>query len=195
MKKRLIIGFKGITLAPVTKNDVLGYATDAAEALPYAGNMTLSPIEQSQDFNYDDELYAQYRNTSGYNVEIHIAEATLERLAELGLGVYDSTKNGLKYDFTPKLETYSLGYIANTVSDLPDYFLERVFDLLGIRLGDMQTKGDSVTANEVIITGVLRRPSMPGLWPRDRRQLKEDSSNLTECQALIAGNETFPPLP
>ena len=191
-KKRGLIGFKGIALAPVTKNDITGYESGTAEAVPYAGTMTLSPIEQSQDFNFDDELYAQVRNTSGLNVEIHIAEMSLEQAADLGLGVYDATKHALQYDFNPKAGEYSLRYITDSVSNLPEYFLHRVFDLQGIRQGDHTTKGDSLTMSDVIITGVLRRPTMASSFPAERRQMAEDRSNVTELDAFLVDGETLP---
>ena len=69
-KKRAMIGFKGVALAPITQNDLTGYKTEAAAGIPYAGNMTKTPKEKVQDIFYDDELYAQMKDSIGEDIEI-----------------------------------------------------------------------------------------------------------------------------
>ncbi len=88
-QKRAATGFKGIALAPVTENTLTSYKTSAAESLPYAGSMSRTSKESSTDLYYDDDLYAQIKNVMGEDVELHMAEVPLERMAALGLGTYD----------------------------------------------------------------------------------------------------------
>ena len=56
-KKRAIIGFKGVALAPVTENSITAYKTEAAMSVQFAGSMTRTPKETKQDIFYDDNLY------------------------------------------------------------------------------------------------------------------------------------------
>ena len=101
-KKKAIIGFKGVALAPVKVNTIAGYETEAAEGIPYAGSMSRTPKETSQDMYYDDDLYAQIREVSGDDVEVRFAEIPLAKMAELGLGTYDEATGTLEADFTVK---------------------------------------------------------------------------------------------
>ena len=62
-KKRAIIGFKGIALAPVTENTITAYKTEEAMAIPYAGSMTRTPKETVQDIFYDDNMWQSWSIT------------------------------------------------------------------------------------------------------------------------------------
>ena len=44
-KKRAIIGFRGVALAPVLEDTITAYSTEAAEGIQYAGSMTRTPKE------------------------------------------------------------------------------------------------------------------------------------------------------
>ena len=67
-KKRAIIGFKGVALAPVLQDTITAYETGEAVGIQYAGSMTRTPKESSQELYYDDDLYAQLREVSGDDV-------------------------------------------------------------------------------------------------------------------------------
>ena len=194
-KKKLIIGFKGIALSPVTENTILSYQSGAAEPLPYAGSMTRTPKENTQDFYYDDGLYAQLKEVLGEDVEIRVAEMDLADMAKYGLGNYDQETNKLEAAFTPKGDTYSVRCIADTVDKIPFYFNWRCFDLNGIRFDNFTTKGSSVTAAEVIITGIFKEPLLPTLEPWVVMSLKDDNSNQAECETFMAAGETLPKTP
>ena len=191
-KKRAIIGFKGVALAPVKQDSVTAYETEAAIGIPYAGSMTRSPKESTQDLYYDDDLYAQLREVSGDDVEIRFAEIPLAQLAQLGLGVYDEETGTLEADFTVTGKTYALRCMAGTVDGLPMFFNWRVFDLNSLRFDNFATRGSSLSVCEVIMTGVFKRPRLALAAPYAIRQPKEDGSDLAACSAWLAAAEKLP---
>jgi len=191
-KKRAIIGFKGVALAPVTQDSVTGYAAGEAVGIQYAGSMTRTPKESTQDLYYDDDLYAQLRDVSGDDVEVRFAEIPLAVLAELGLGTYDEASGTLEADFNVTGKTYAFRCVTNTVGGLPMFFNWRVFDMTGLRFDNFATKGASLNVCEVIMTGVFKRPCLPGLAPYAVRQPKEDGGDLDACNAWITAAETLP---
>ncbi|MEG0742682.1 MAG: hypothetical protein RR521_10660 [Clostridia bacterium] len=191
-KKRAVTGFKGLAMAPVTENTLISYKTTAGEALPYAGSMSRTAKESSTDLYYDDDLYAQVKNIAGEDVELRMGEVSLAKMAELGMGTFDTVKNTLEADFNIAGKEYALRFVADTVSGLPYYFNYRVFQLTGIRFDNFTTKQDNVTVCEVIITGVFKRPQMPSLAPWVVMQLAEDKTNEAACSAMLISAETKP---
>ncbi|MBQ8150618.1 MAG: hypothetical protein IJ041_08890 [Clostridia bacterium] len=189
-KKRAATGFKGLALAPVTQNDLLGYATEAGEALPFAGSMSRTAKESTTDLYYDDDLYAQIKTVMGEDVEIRVAEVPLSRMAELGLGTYDADTETLEADFGISGKEYALRFVVDTISGLPYYFNYRVFEMTGIRFDNFNTRKDSASVCEVIITGVFKRPMAGGVAPWAVMQLKEDKSNQEACTAFLTAAET-----
>lgn len=191
-KKRAIIGFKGVALAPVTEDSVTAYAAGEAQGIPYAGSMTRTPKESNQDLYYDDDLYAQLYEVSGDDVEVRFAEIPLKTLAELGLGTYDEATGTLEADFAVTGKTYAFRCETNTVDGLPMYFNWRVFDLTGLRFDNFTTKGSSLTVCEVIMSGVFKRPKLSSASAYAIRQPKDDGSDLAACDAWLAAAETLP---
>lgn len=191
-QKRAATGFKGMALAPVTENTMTKYATEAGEALLYAGSMTRTAKESVTDLYYDDDLYAQIKDVMGEDVEIRMAEVPLAVMAELGLGSFDADTETLEADFNAAGKEFALRFVVDTVSGLPYYFNYRVFQLTGIKFDNFNTKKDSVTVCEVILTGVFKRPALAGLAPWAVMQLKEDKSNQTACTSFLTAAETKP---
>ena len=191
-KKRAVIGFKGVALAPVAENSITAYKTETAMAIQFAGSMTRTPKETAQDIFYDDALYAQIKDVSGDDVEVRFAEIPLKTLAELGLGEYDEETGKLEADFNVTGQEYAFRCIADTVDALPMYFNWRVFDLTGIRFDNFTTKGASITVCEVIMTGVFKRPQLASAKPYAIRQPKEDGSDMAACDTWLAAAETLP---
>jgi hypothetical protein len=191
-KKRAIIGFKGLALAPVTEDSIIAYESQAAEPLPYAGTMSRTPKESTQDLYYDDDLYAQIKDISGDDVEIRLAEMSLSDIAKYGLGTYDTLTRTLEADFNAKGEVYALRCICDTVDHLPYYFNYRVFEISNIRFDNFQTKGSSLSVCEVIVSGVFKRPKLPGLTPFAITCEAEDGANRDACLAFISQGEAFP---
>lgn len=191
-KKRAATGFKGLALAPITTNTLTSYVTGTGTALPYAGSMTRTSKESTTDLYYDDDLYAQIKDVKGEDVELRMAEVPLDKMASLGLGTYDEDTETLEADFNVAGKEYAMRFVVDTVSGLPYYFNYRVFALTGIRFDNFTTKQDNVTVCEVIITGVLKRPALPGLMPWAVMQLKDDKSNLDACTAFLTAAESKP---
>ena len=191
-KKRAVIGFKGMALAPVTENSLDAYVTDVGEPLQFAGQLSRTAKETSTDLYYDDSLYAQIKDISGEDVEIRVAEVPLSRLGEMGLGTYDSTTETLEADFDVPGNEYAVRFVVDTVDHLPYYFNYRLFQLTGIRFDNFTTKKDNVTVCEVIITGVFKRPLYSSAAPWAVMQLKADKSNQSTCTAYLTAAETLP---
>ena len=191
-KKRAIIGFKGVALAPVTENSITAYATGEANSIQYAGSMTRTPKEAQQEFYYDDDLYTQIKDVTGDEVEVRFAEIPLATLAQLGLGTYDEATGTLEADFNVTGKTYAFRCVTNTMDGLPMYFNWRVFDLTGIRFDNFASKGSSLSVCEVIMSGVFKRPALSSAKPYAIRQPKEDGSDLADCDGWIKAAETLP---
>lgn len=191
-KKRAMIGFKGVALAPVTENTITSYKSEAAQGIPYAGGMTRTPKETTQDFYYDDSLYTQVKDLTGEEVEIRFAEVELARMAELGLGTYDAETGTLEADFNVMNKTYALRCKCDTTAGLPMYFNYRCFELNSIKFDNFSTKGSSLAICEVIMNGVFTRPNLTSAKPYAIRQPKEDGSDLAACDAWLAAAETLP---
>ena len=191
-KKRAIIGFKGVALAPVTENSITAYATDTANSIQFAGSMTRTPKEAQQEFYYDDDLYTQIKDVTGDEVEVRFAEIPLATLAQLGLGTYDEATGTLEADFNVTGKTYAFRCVTNTLDGLPMYFNWRVFDLTGIRFDNFASKGSSLSVCEVIMSGVFKRPALSSAKPYAIRQPKEDGSDLADCDSWIKAAEMLP---
>lgn len=192
MAKRAAIGFRGIALAEVTENTLTSYKAGAGKALPFAGTMSRTAKESVTDLYYDDDVYAQLKHVAGEDVEIRVAEVELSRMAEMGLGTYDEATETLEADFNISGKEYALRCVVDTVSGLPNYFNYRVFEMTGIRFDNFTTKKDSITVCEIIITGIFRRPQLPGLAPWVLRRMKEDKSNEAACTAFLTQAEEKP---
>ena len=191
-KKRAIIGFKGVALAPVLQDSITAYETGEAVGIQYAGSMSRTPKEVSQELYYDDDLYAQLREVSGDDVEVRFAEIPLDQLAELGLGRYDEETGTLEADFNVTGRTYAFRCVTGTVDGLPMFFNWRVFELTGLRFDNVATRSGSLSVCEVIMSGVFKRPKLAGAAAYAIRQPKDDGTDLAACNAWIAAAETLP---
>ena len=191
-KKRAIIGFKGVALAPVLQDTITAYETGEAVGIQYAGSMTRTPKESSQELYYDDDLYAQLREVSGDDVEVRFAEIPLDQLAQLGLGRYDGETGTLEADFNVTGRTYAFRCVTGTVDGLPMFFNWRVFELTGLRFDNFATRSGSLSVCEVIMSGVFRRPELASAKPYVIRQPKEDGSDLNSCDAWLKAAEMLP---
>ena len=190
-KKRAATGFKSLVLAPISENELRSYVTEQGEALPYAGSMTRTSKESTTDLYYDDDLYAQIKSVMGEDVEIRVAEVPLARMAQLGLGTYHEELQTLEADFNVSGKEYALRFVVDTISGLPYYFNYRVFEITGLRFDNFTTRRDNTSVCEVIITGVFKRPRHEGLAPWAVMQLKDDKSNLEECNEFLNAAENL----
>ena len=191
-KKKAIIGFKGVALAPITTNTITSYVTGAAEGIPFAGSMSRTPKENTQDLYYDDSLYAQIRSNMGDDVEIRFAEMDPETLEKLGYGTYDADTHTLESRFNIVGGEYSLRCKTLRIDGLHEGFNWRVFELTGIRLDNFTTKGDGTTVCEVIVTGVFKSPMMSSVGDFVRWFPTEDGSNMSELDTWLTAAETLP---
>lgn len=188
MRKKAIIGFKNIYLAPLKTNSASAYSTDAAFLLPAAGQMSRTAKENTGEIYYDDTLYAQISEVLGEEAEIRLGELDLENAEKLGYGKLDA-KGVLEADFSPDNKAFSLRCETETQGKLPYYFKWRVFEINSVRFDNFKTKGNGVTVAEAIIKGVLKRPEKEDLKPHAIVQLKEDGSNKADCEKFLKDAE------
>ena len=190
-KKKAVIGFKGVAFAPVSEDTITAYKAGEATGIPYAGTMSKTPKESSQDVYYDDDLYATVRKMNGYDVEIRFGEMPIEQAELLGLGTYDSATGTLEGNFEIAGKTFALRGILDTVDGLPFYFNYRVFDLNSVRFDNFQTKNDSVQVCECVMTGTIRKPNLASIRPYAIRTVK-DSSEIATADAWLKAAEELP---
>lgn len=188
-KRRAVTGFKGVALAPVTQNDITGYKSTAAFALPYVGSMSRTVKENTQDIYADDSLYAQLRTVQGEDVEVRFVEMSLEYMAQVGLGEYDEDTGTFEGNYDIQGKTFAFRCVTDTVDGLPYYFSYRVFDLNGIRFDNFTTKGSNAQVCEVIMNGVFSAPKLGSVKPYAIMQLLEDESNQVQCDAFIINHQ------
>lgn len=191
-KRRAVTGFKGMMLAPIIKNELTSYETGPGKSLPFAGSMSRTSKESTTDLFYDDSLYAQVKDVAGEDVEIRVAEVDVKTMEEMGLGSYDEATQTFEGDFTIAGKEFALRFVTDTVDRLPFYFNYRVFQLTGIKFDSFNTKKDSTTVCEMIITGVFKRPAMPSLAPWAMMQLADDKKNEEECNKFLTDPEKKP---
>lgn len=199
-KKRAIIGFKDCLLMPVTKNDLMGYAAQEAQGgdtilhLHWAGQMTKTPKESTQDLNYDDALYASIRVYDGDEIEMRFAEMPLSHLEKLGLGSWNpDTQTFEARGFTPLTGPFSVRFITETVDELAFFWKYRLLEINGARFDNFQTKGSgSVQVCEFIIQGIVKKPRYRHAGPFAVRQMADDRSNEEQCYAFITGEDVLP---
>jgi len=190
--KRMNIGLRGIYLAKVTQDDGLGYTTDAAIALPWAGKLTFMPKENKHILYYDDALYATFQDYKGSDIEIRLAEIDFEALEAFGAGTYDPLTQSFEAKMGFTSAAYGLRFISDTVSKLPNYYKFRNFHITGIREDCWTTKGDNITANEIIISGFVSKPVYPGVEYKAIMRLLEDGTNQAACDTFLSGAEVLP---
>lgn len=188
-KKKAIIGFDAVNLAPITTNTAAEYTTEAAFVLPAAGQLTRTAKENSGEVYYDDEIYAQVNEVLGEEAELRLGEISLEDAEKLGYGTLD-TNGVLEADFTPDIKQFSLRCRTETIGRVPYYFKWRVFETTGVRFDNFKTKANGVTVAEVIVKGLLKRPEKAELKAHSITQLKDDGSNATECAKFLTDLET-----
>lgn len=191
-KRRAVTGFKGMMLAPIIKNELTSYETGEGKSLPFAGSMSRTSKESTTDLYYDDSLYAQIKDVAGEDVEIRVAEVDMKTMEEFGLGKYDEATKTFEGNFTIAGKEFALRFVTDTVDLLPHYFNYRVFQLTGIKFDSFNSKKDSTTVCEIIITGVFKRPAMPSLSPWAMMQLADDKANEAECNKFLKDPEKRP---
>lgn len=199
MKKRAVIGLAELFLMPVVQNDLLGYAAKAVPSgaqgfpLPFAGAMTRTPKETTQDIDGDDKLYATIRVYAGDDVEIRLKDVSLETLEKLGLGKFNEDTETFEGNFAPILGAHSLRCKTDTVDSAPYFWKWRVFEINGARFDNFTTKGTgSVTVCEFIITGIFKEPSYRKAGPYAIRRQSEDGANEEACYAFLIEAEELP---
>lgn len=188
-KKRAIIGFSGIHLAPIKTNTDKEYTTEAGFPLPHAGSMSRTVKESSSEIYYDDVLYADVKETLGEEVEIKIGEAPIEILTKLGVGEDKSGALECDLNITPK--DYSLRCKADTVSKHPFYFKWRMFTLNSVRVDNLQTKSNGAQVAEVVLKGTITQPARIDVKAWALMELADDKSNEVACNKFLADAETM----
>jgi hypothetical protein len=188
-----MVGFKSIYLAKVTTHTAAAYATAAAKPLPYAGKMSLTKKETTQDLYYDDGLYISLKDLKGYDAELRVAQLSFDMMSALGLGEFDEDTNSFMENMSISGGEYSLRFIADTADHLPYYVNFLSFMVTSITPDNYGSMTESLTPNEWIITGSISNVQTTGLTYKRVMKLLDDKSNAEECLAFLTGADTYPP--
>lgn len=192
MPKKAVIGLKAIHMAKLTTNTAEAYASGEAFALPYAGSLSRTAKEKSQEFYYDDDLYASVRDIIGEDVELNLGELSLELIEKLGLGTFDKESKVLEADFSvPSNSEYALRFSTPLIEGGKAYLWNyRRFVVTSVQYGNFSTKGDNITVCEPIIKGVFSRPALSTV---KAFQLTEGTDPIsTSDKTFLTKTETFP---
>lgn len=196
-RRREKIGFKNVSLLKVVTDDSTGYAT-ASEAirLPYAGSMTLTPDEAKQKIFADNKLYISVNDHRGDDIELHLKEVSYESMQALGIGQYNADTGIFNYRMKIPQQQYSMRYECATADGYSIATKYRSVTINSIRETGPTTLGDSITENEVILTGAIGEPNYSGAWYRADIDLEfDDDGEITNQEAFDAfmnASETLP---
>lgn len=187
-----MVGFRGVRLAKVATHNDIAYASDAAIALPWAGKMNMTPKEAKQDLYYDDMQYVAYNDLKGYDVELRVAQVDFNTLETLGAGTFDAITNTFNETMSVSGGEYRLGFIVDNPDHLPFYIVFRSFMIASIKPDSFVSSRETITPNEMIITGAIGDVLTVGLSYKSTMKLLPDKSNLAGCNAFISAAEVFP---
>lgn len=192
MPKMGITGLKDVTLTPIVTNTAEKYETSATGqiAIPYVKSMTRTVKETSQDFYYDDDLYASAKDVTGEEFEMRFAEIPLKTLADLGLGEYDEDTNSLEANFNVIGKDYALNCVCNTISNLPYFLRWRQCTISSITFDNLNTRGDSLAICEAIVKGTFAKPLCTKAHPYVMR-VATDAASITAGETWLKAAETI----
>jgi len=155
--KLALQGLSRLGVFPVTQNDTEGYAVGTKLNIPFAQNLTKTPDVSSTKIYADDAIYLDMKSWNGINVDIVFAEMTLENIAELGFGEYDSAEKTLAYNPQGKNQEYALTFAVKQANDEYRMYCWFSFTVNEVVEGEHQTKGDGTEICTYTVRGTLTK--------------------------------------
>lgn len=112
MSKAALKGLRAVRLFPITTNDLTTYATGTKKSLPGAQELTKDVSRGEYTIYADDETYDTGSNFQYEDLELTLAELTLELEAAISGGTYDDTTKTYTFHKDDSAPEYALGYAA-----------------------------------------------------------------------------------
>ncbi|MDR2903253.1 MAG: hypothetical protein LBU77_01920 [Clostridiales bacterium] len=141
MGKKALKGFSLLQLAPIVENTTTAYSIGEFFNMPEAQSLTQETDSSSEKVYADDALYLDNTEWNGINSTITFAEMTLEKLARLGFGTFDSATNTLKWKPQGSSLSYAATFRALTADGEYRMYRRYVFMVTEIRESGLNTKG------------------------------------------------------
>ena len=150
-------GFSRLKLFPVLRNNTEEYIVDTENAflVPWVQDMTRDNDTSEASIYADDTLYLNVKNWNGIRSTITVAELTLEMMAQLGFGEYDSSTGSLKWN--PQGRNLEFGATFRCLQTNGSYRMIRMFSFKvdEVRETAIHTRGDNVAINAYQLIGMF----------------------------------------
>ncbi|GHU71375.1 hypothetical protein AGMMS49992_05260 [Clostridia bacterium] len=192
MRADILMGFRDVALAMVTRDDSSAYACLDAVALPAAVRLRRSWMEMSRVTYSDEGIRERVRAESGIEAELRLAGINPVLLAELGLWVKDEAACVYREGLPRGGRGYSLRFVADSADGVEYCCKYRMFWVENVRMDEFVTRGfgssGNTGANECVITGILRAPMCGRVqwWETLRLEAGEDEQTR---QGFLMGGE------
>jgi phi13 family phage major tail protein len=163
MQKIGLMGFSGIKLFPLVRNDAGGYETDEGFSLPWAQEMTRDADTSEKKIYADDMTYLTMKSWNGLNTVITLAELPLEMIARLGFGSYDEAEKTLKWN--PQGRNSQFGMTFRLLRADGNYRMMKLycFTVNEIKETGLKSKGSGAELNAYQLVGTFAVRALDGL--------------------------------
>jgi len=185
--KKALRGLSRVKLFPVVQNDFEGYETGEGFFIPEVQSMTRTADVSRNTIYADDGIYMELVEFNGLNLEITVAEISLERMAQLGFGEFDAETGVLDYD--PQGQSLEFGLTFRALKADGNYRMYKmpIFMVTEVAESNLQTKGEGGNISSYIIKGVVtaRKFDDRDCFQRD----SEDEADLTWLDTIPQANK------
>lgn len=154
-EKIALQGFDRVKLFPITSNTTEAYTVGEGETLPWVQSMTKDPDTSENTVYADDTVYLNVTNFNGLNIELTVAEMSLELWGKLGFGEYDATTNTLEWNPQGQNKEYGMSFRCLQVDGSYRMYRFYRFTVNTITESETTTKGDTADIQPYLISGTI----------------------------------------
>lgn len=149
---KILKGFKGLRLFPVTKNEADGYTVGQMVRVNGGQSLSMEPDSEEWSIQADDGVYESGTDLNGYNFKLTLAELPLEIRALFEGGEYDETTG--TYSFYADTVAPEIGISFQALTSDKNYRMYKIFALRCSAITDAaNTKGGGNSSTPIEITG------------------------------------------
>ncbi|MFD3260839.1 major tail protein [Paenibacillus lentus] len=151
---KILKGFKGLGIFPITKNDAQGYTVGEKVPVNGAQSLSMEPDTEEWSIPADDGVYESGSDLNGYGFKLTIAELPLEIRSHFEGGEYD--KDTGVYSYYSDTVAPEIGISFQALTSDGNYRMYKVYALRCNAITDVvNTKGSGDSATAVEITGKI----------------------------------------
>lgn len=161
--KIAMMGFGGVVLFPVIKNDIKGYQVGEGIPIPWAQEMTKDSDTSENKIYADDSIYLNLKSWNGLNVNLTVAQMPLKYFEILGFGSFDEVTNTLKWNPQGQNKEFAMGFRCLRADGKYRMYKMFSFTVNELKEADMKTKGDDVAISSYEIIGTFTQRACDGL--------------------------------